>query len=408
MANLSKQKEAMVGYFRAGCKPEGQLTVGLEVEHFLTHTDGAPAAFEEVQAAMLALQQSGDVPLVQDGETVGLRSSGYVLTLEPAAQLEISITPKKSVGALMAVYEAFAARLRRALAPLGLRAWNLGYHPTRRAAALPLIPKKRYEVMDRYLQKRGRHGTQMMRGTASTQISVDYFSEQDFVRKFRVACLIAPLLALLTDNAPVYEGERNRTASVRTMVWNDVDPDRCGIPPMLMDEDFGFAAYADHVLQKPLIVARHGPRTEGVGRKSAFEVYPSALQKDEIEQILSMFFFDVRLKNYIEIRVADSMPAPFIAGYAELIKAIFSSPAAQESILRHYAGATVSAIEAAKLGICCHGYQAQVYGRPVADEIAWLMAQAKSRFSTPGARCRLEPLAALAARKTTLREELPL
>ena len=102
------------------------------------------------------------------------------------------------------------------------------------------------------------------------------------------------------------------------------------------------------------------------------------------------------------------MPAPFIAGYAELIKAIFSSPAAQESILRHYAGATVSAIEAAKLGICCHGYQAQVYGRPVADEIAWLMAQAKSRFSTPGARCRLEPLAALAARKTTLREELPL
>ena len=186
----------MVGYFRAGCKPEGQLTVGLEVEHFLTHTDGAPAAFGEVQAAMLALQQSGDVPLVQDGETVGLRSSGYVLTLEPAAQLEISITPQKSVGALMAVYEAFAARLRRALAPLGLRAWNLGYHPTRRAAALPLIPKKRYEVMDRYLQKRGRHGTQMMRGTASTQISVDYFSEQDFVRKFRVACLIAPLLAL--------------------------------------------------------------------------------------------------------------------------------------------------------------------------------------------------------------------
>ena len=236
------------------------------------------------------------------------------------------------------MYEAFAARLRRRWPRWGCAPWNLGYHPTRRAAALPLIPKKRYEVMDRYLQKRGRHGTQMMRGTASTQISVDYFSEQDFVRKFRVACLIAPLLALLTDNAPVYEGERNRTASVRTMVWNDVDPDRCGIPPMLMDEDFGFAAYADHVLQKPLIVARHGPRTEGVGRKSSVRGLPLALQKDEIEQILSMFFFDVRLKNYIEIRVADSMPAPFIAGYAELIKAIFSSPAAQESILRHYAG----------------------------------------------------------------------
>ena len=264
MANLSKQKEAMVGYFRAGCKPEGQLTVGLEVEHFLTHTDGAPAAFDEVQAAMLALQQSGDVPLVQDGENgraAQQRLCPDAGTGCPAGdQHHAAEKRRRADGRVRGVRGRGCAG---ALAPLGLRAWNLGYHPTRRAAALPLIPKKRYEVMDRYLQKRGRHGTQMMRGTASTQISVDYFSEQDFVRKFRVACLIAPLLALLTDNAPVYEGERNRTASVRTMVWSDVDPDRCGIPPMLMDEDFGFAAYADHVLQKPLIVARQWPAHRG-------------------------------------------------------------------------------------------------------------------------------------------------
>ena len=143
----------MVGYFRAGCKPEGQLTVGLEVEHFLTHTDGAPAAFEEVQAAMLALQQSGDVPLVQDGETVGLRSSGYVLTLEPAAQLEISITPQKSVGALMAVYEAFAARLRERL-PRGVRIWK----------AVPAdaeFPRGLFgeTVFDRFVLDSGRGGT---------------------------------------------------------------------------------------------------------------------------------------------------------------------------------------------------------------------------------------------------------
>ena len=398
----------MIRYFQDGCKPDGRLSLGLEVEHFITHPDGSPAEFTEVQALLGLLQQSGDVPLVQDGEVMGVRSSGYLLTLEPAAQLEISVDPQLDVGALMAVYEGFAARLNRALRPLGLRMWTLGYHPTRRAESLPLIPKKRYEVMDRYLQKRGRHSTQMMRGTASTQISVDYFSEQDFVRKYRVACLIAPLLALLTDNTPVYEAQPNRSACMRTTIWNDVDPDRCGIPPMLMDADFGFERYADYVLQKPLVVSRRGHRTEGVGRKSAFEVYPSALQPDEIEQILSMFFFDVRLKNYIEIRVADSMPAGYIAGYAEVIKAVFSSPAAQERILRHYAGATVGAIESAKLGVCCHGYQAQVYGHPAADEVAWLMAQAKSRISTREARQRLEPLAALAARKLTIREAIAL
>uniref|UniRef100_UPI0025DA9E4D hypothetical protein n=1 Tax=uncultured Gemmiger sp. TaxID=1623490 RepID=UPI0025DA9E4D len=54
--------------------------------------------------------------------------------------------------------------------------------------------------------------------------------------------------------------------------------------------------------------------------------------------------------------------------------------------------------------ICCNGYKAQVYGRPVADEVAWLMAQAKSRVTTPEGRRNLEPLAALAAQKKTIRE----
>lgn len=404
MANLRRQKEALVNYFLAGCKTDGRMTVGLEVEHFITQADGTPVSFEQIQQVMQTLQQSGDVPVVMEGEYVGFYNNAYALSLEPACQLEISILPQPSVSRLMAVYEGFAARLHRALSKLGMRGYNLGYHPTRRASALPLIPKKRYEVMDRYFQKRGHHGMQMMRATASTQVSVDYFSEQDFVRKYRVACLIAPLLALLTDNAPVYEGEPNHTYSVRTSIWNDVDPDRCGIPPILMDEDFGFEKYADYILQKPLVVSRRGPRTEGVGRKSAFEVYPSSMGREEIEHVLSMFFFDVRLKSYIELRVADSMPAAYVAGYAELVKAVLSSPAAQDGILRHYAGVTVADIEAAKVGICCNGYKAQVYGRPVADEVAWLMAQAKSRVTTPDARRNLEPLAALAAQKKTIRE----
>ena len=404
MANLRKQKEAMVSYFAAGCKTDGHMRLGLEVEHFVTREDKGPVDFDTICQVMQTLQQTGDVPVVQDGIYVGFYNNAYSISLEPACQLEISIWPQDGVGQLMAVYEAFADRLRRALALHGLRAYAVGYHPSHRALTLPLIPKKRYEVMDRYFQKRGHHGVNMMRATASTQVSVDYFSEQDFVRKYRVACLIAPLLALLTDNAPVYEGKPNQAYSVRTRVWNDVDADRCGIPPCLMDTGFGFDAYADYVLQKPLVVSRRGPRTEGVGRKSAFEVYPSAISRDEIEHVLSMFFFDVRLKNYIEIRVGDSMPAVFIAGYAELLRAIFSSPAAQDGILRHYAGATVESIEAAKLGICNKGYNAHVYGRQAVDEIAWLLAQAKSRISTPEGRRRLEPLSALASRKTTIRE----
>ena len=163
-----------------------------------------------------------------------------------------------------------------------------------------------------------------------------------------------------------------------------MDPDRCGIYPNVMDSNFGFESYAAHILQQPLVVARHGARIVGVGRKSAFEVYPSFLGHGDIEQILSMFYYDVCLNhNGIELRTADSLAPRYAASYAQLIKTLFSSHAAQEGILRRYAGANSAQIEAAKVGICCNGYQAQVYGRAAAGEVSWLLAQAKKPCRRP-------------------------
>ena len=182
-------------------------------------------------------------------------------------------------------------------------------------------------------------------------------------------------------------------------------PYRCGIYPNVMDSNFGFESYAAHILQQPLVVARHGARIVGVGRKSAFEVYPSFLGHGDIEQILSMFYYDVCLNhNGIELRTADSLAPRYAASYAQLIKTLFSSHAAQEGILRRYAGANSAQIEAAKVGICCNGYQAQVYGRAAAGEVSWLLAQAKSHAAAPDDRRLLEPLAELAAKKRTPRE----
>ncbi len=220
-----------------------------------------------------------------------------------------------------------------------------------------------------------------------------------------MACLITPLLALLTDNVPLYQGESNHNYSIHTHIWNNVDPDRCGIYPNVMDSNFGFESYAAYILQQPLVVARHGARIVGVGRKSAFEVYPSFLGHGDIEQILSMFYYDVCLNhNGIELRTADSLAPRYAASYAQLIKTLFSSHAAQEGILRRYAGANSAQIEAAKVGICCNGYQAQVYGRAAAGEVSWLLAQAKSHAAAPDDRRLLEPLAELAAKKRTPRE----
>lgn len=255
-------------------------------------------------------------------------------------------------------------------------------------------------------------GLPQLLGCEIIQKAVFFVPEHHFGNTKNIAAQIAlallddiPLLALLTDNVPLYQGESNHNYSIHTHIWNNVDPDRCGIYPNVMDSNFGFESYAAYILQQPLVVARHGARIVGVGRKSAFEVYPSFLGHGDIEQILSMFYYDVCLNhNGIELRTADSLAPRYAASYAQLIKTLFSSHAAQEGILRRYAGANSAQIEAAKVGICCNGYQAQVYGRAAAGEVSWLLAQAKSHAAAPDDRRLLEPLAELAAKKRTPRE----
>lgn len=405
MSKLDEQKKALVEYFQQGCKPEGKLTLGLEVEHFITHAGGEPVTFAEVQNVMRQMQQPYDTPYMIDGEYMGYATQWYGISLEPACQVEISIAPQSNVPKIMDIYNQFYLQLFMTLAVRGLRAWTVSYHPTRRAEDLPLIPKQRYEAMDRYFKNTGACGIQMMRATASTQLSIDYFSERDFVNKMRAACLLTPFFALLSDNAVRYQGNRNNAYSVRTRIWQDVDSDRCGVPPHLMDPDFGFERYAETILTKPLIVALRGSRTKAVGRKSAHEIYGSHLLKKEIEQVLSMFFYDVRLKSYLEIRGADSMPPQFIAAYAQLVKTIFVSQAALQNVLRHYEGVNTGDIANAKVAVCKDGYNAWVYGRPIGKELAWLLLQARSRTATQEERALLEPLAKLVVTKKTIREE---
>lgn len=404
MAKLDEQIRTMAGYFAADCEPDGKLTIGLEVEHFLTHSDGRAPELVQVQAALQDMQQQDDAPVIIDSEYMGYSGLAYTVALGPACQLRVSLKPQREVQDIMDLYNQFYLQMGLALAAHGLRAWTLGYHPTARAESLPLLPCARDEALDRYFKNTGACGIQMMRATAATILSIDYFDEQDFVRKMRAASLLTPFFVLLSDNSPVYQGSRNSIYSMRTRIWQDVDRDRCGVAPHLMDPDFGFARYAENVLTKPQITAWRTGRVKAVGSKTAPDLYAAHLSQREAAQILSMFFYDVRLKSRIELCAADSMPPRYMAAYAQLVKSVFGSPAALQNVLRHYAGATTLDITTAKLAVCKDGFNALVYGRPVSGELAWLLMQARSRTPSQEERALLDPFMALVTARKTIRE----
>lgn len=145
----------------------------------------------------------------------------------------------------------------------------------------------------------------MMRATAACHVSVDYFSEADFVKKYRLAWLLNPLLAFLTENVSAFEDEPFTGHLLRDRIWQGVDAARTGVCPDLFEESFGFGAYARWLLNVPVIVVNEGGHYKYEPEKTigdCFETYGSG--EDLIRHYLSMVFPDIRLKQFIEIRSA--------------------------------------------------------------------------------------------------------
>ena len=348
MSYEQENRKAIVAYFNKGAKGAEPLgALGVEVEHFVvTSGECAPVPYQGEQGGfgvrdVLAFLADSypQKSFGHDGDLIGLASEEASITLEPAAQLEISIAPYSSVAQIVQAYQGFRSLVDPFLAQHGCKLFVAGYHPTAKALDLPLIPKQRYRFMNEYFQAIGTHGERMMRASASTQVSVDFRDEADAIRKMRVAQALAPILCAMTSNTPVFEAQPAKPLA-RFALWREVDNDRCGSVPGLFEPGFGFEEYADWILRTcPIFVTRpaagqpDGESLRPMFGKSAYEAYGDApMTEADVEHALSMFWPDVRLKRFVEIRPADSLPAEYMAGYAALIKGLFYSEQALASI----------------------------------------------------------------------------
>ncbi len=126
----------------------------------------------------------------------------------------------------------------------------------RQISEMPWMPKTRYRVMRESLPKRGKYALDMMLMTATGQVSLDWFSEEDCARKVTASARLSPLMVALYANSPLREGRPTGLMSFRSHVWTDVDPARCGYRPWMIDGSFRYRNYVDFALDAPLLFLR--------------------------------------------------------------------------------------------------------------------------------------------------------
>jgi glutamate--cysteine ligase len=339
MSGLVDTKEDLIRYFESGAKPRAQWRVGTEYEKIAVDAaTGKAVPYSGPNGVERMLRELVD----RFGWEAGEEENGHLLalsrgpsrvTLEPGAQIELSGEQCETIHCAHREFSQHVAELIDVGHSHGATLLGLGMTPVSRIDEIELLPKHRYHIMYPYMARRGHLGQRMMKQTAGVQANLDYSSEADAMRKFRVAMGIVPLLYAMFANSPLADGGLNGYQSFRGHIWTDTDPDRCGMLEFAFNQSASFEDYTDYALDVPMyfIIRDHKyvdlTRPPGI----TFRQYMQrgfGKERATIEDWgdhLTTIFTEVRLKKYIEGRTADSQPPALMLALPALFKGILYS-----------------------------------------------------------------------------------
>lgn len=380
--------QAVAGYLKKGIKPEASY-IGVEIEQFIVDCEtkkavpySGPGGVKEIVKELMALYPDSEPIMGED--LLGFVTECFTITLEPAAQMEISIFPMHGIRCLEEISRDYFEKLDSILAPKGLEALCVGCQPESKVDDLELIPKERYRLMDMHFLKTGTGGRQMMRGSASVQISMDFISEDDFRKKLQLAHFFAPAWMLLCNNAKRFQGEDIQGYLKRYDIWDRTDPARCGILPGVFSEKYGFDDYTDFLAKMPMIFVEEEGKEVYTGFRTTAELFAEKIPDEkEIQHILSMAFPHIRVKKYLEIRVADSVPIQYMLAYCALVKGLMYSDEVISQVQKQIRADHIDevALDSAFRNLMVNGWNGSIYGHPARVFIQKMLDTAKANLN---------------------------
>ena len=202
-------KENIIGYFESGIKNSKDFKIGVEHEKFLfNNKNNKRINYKKIKEMFTALQEFGWKPILEKNNIIGLNKNGKNITLEPGNQIELSGDKLNNIHEACAESQDYLFELKQVTKKLDLNIVSAGFDPISKLNEIPNNPKQRYELMTKNMPLGGRMSLDMMYRTCGTQLNIDYESEQDFIKKFKIVNSMVPISIALFANSSIVEKKR--------------------------------------------------------------------------------------------------------------------------------------------------------------------------------------------------------
>ena len=309
---MIQNKEQIINYFKSGIKETDNLKIGIEHEKFLfDNKNNRRIDYKSILKMFDQLYEFGWKPIYEKTNIIGLTKDDKSITLEPGNQIELSGAKLNNIHEACAESHEYLFELKQVIEKLNFKIISAGFDPISKLSDIPNNPKQRYEVMTKDMPEGGSLSLDMMYRTCGTQLNVDYVSEQDFTKKFKLSNYLTPINIALFANSSVLEKKDSGYFSYRSHAWQQTS--RGGLPEFFL-EDFNFEKYADFAMNMSLLFLQ----SEGKyisGKNYTFKDYMNGKisevenklpTENELSTHLGTIFTENRLKKYIELRSMDA------------------------------------------------------------------------------------------------------
>ena len=380
-------KNQLIQYISDGFKSTQNSSVGIEFESFLYQkNDFTPIAYHSTHkhAGIADLLDGFDKSkwqkIMENHNAMGLESNIGNISLEPAGQFEFSSIPAKNIIELNNLTQSYFNEALPLLNKLNIGIYNLGYNPIYTKNQLQLMPKQRYDIMYNYMPKVGSLGQQMMKATTTVQTNLDYSSEADLAKKFRLSMALSPFITALFANSPFYENKISPYLSHRMNIWQDTDNKRSGLLKIAFEDNFSIEKYVDYALDVPMYFIYRDNKYVNISnitfKDYLIGTYKFNNNKPLLEDFvlhLSTLFPDVRLKNYLEIRSADCVDKDYLVSLSALFVGLFYNPTALNhayDLIKEYSFEDINTL---KKEVITKGIHAQIKNTPIKTILAEIL-----------------------------------
>ena len=309
---MIKTKEQIIEYFKSGIKDKKNFKIGIEHEKFLFNSENNKRVnYSKIKEMFSALIEFGWNPIFEDDNIIGLNKGGKNITLEPGNQIELSGDKLNNIHEACAESYDYLFELKQVTKKLNIKIVSAGFDPISKLSEIPNNPKKRYKLMTEDMPEGGELSLDMMYRTCGTQLNLDYSSEEDFKKKFKVVNSIVPISIALFANSSIVERKKSNYLSYRSKVWQNTS--RGGLPKLFL-ENLNFEKYADFIINFPILFIQNKDNYFS-GKGYTFKDFMYGKIKElnnrppdesDLSIHLSTIFTENRLKKYIELRSMDT------------------------------------------------------------------------------------------------------